>query len=577
MRPIELRPYQVKIMNVIGNWLMNRPDRVPVFEAPTGSGKSVIIGKSCELLSQDGEAKVLILTHQKELVEQDAAKIRALCGEESVGIYCAGLGLKQVDRPFTVASIQSLAHCADDLPLFKLTVIDEAHRINNNNAGQYRRMLERLKEINPSMRVFGLTATPYRTGQGYLNEGKTAIFTDVVPTVSIRELVESGYLAPMVTVLPDARQETDGARIRAGDYVTKDLETLLDIDEANTRLAQEITARLNGDRLHWLIFCISVNHAHHIRDALRNLGVSCETVTGDMPTDERDDVLRRFKAGGFKALTNVDVLTTGFDYPDIDAVVMARPTMSTSLYVQMAGRGMRLKNHCSDCLLLDFAGNSEVHGEITDVHVLLGSRGRVDYECEPWECTHVLDNGHHCGTLNDIGHIRCSACGSIRQRQCPNPKCNHDVDWNLEVCPWCGTVMRQGRSALTKRAADMVGAKEPEQDTEWESVEISGWSWHARNSRAGSPMLVCRFAEKNLLALRQLNAYFSIGREDFFYNANRLLCEFVPELVGMISRPLELYEIKKLADALNERTKAPEAIEARRRKGFWEVRPVRRK
>ena len=90
-------------------------------------------------------------------------------------------------------------------------------------------------------------------------------------------------------------------------------------------------------------------------------------------------------------------------------------------------------------------------------------------------------------------------------------------------------------------------------------------------------MLVCRFAEKNLLALRQLNAYFSIGREDFFYNANRLLCEFVPELVGMIARPLELYEIKKLADALNERsTKAPEFIEARRRKGFWEVRPLRR-
>lgn len=90
-------------------------------------------------------------------------------------------------------------------------------------------------------------------------------------------------------------------------------------------------------------------------------------------------------------------------------------------------------------------------------------------------------------------------------------------------------------------------------------------------------MLVCRFSEKNLLSLRQLNAYFSIGREDFFYNANRMLCEYVPELVGTISRPLDLYEIKKLADALNERTKAPEAIEARRRKGFWEVRPVRRK
>ena len=90
-------------------------------------------------------------------------------------------------------------------------------------------------------------------------------------------------------------------------------------------------------------------------------------------------------------------------------------------------------------------------------------------------------------------------------------------------------------------------------------------------------MLVCRFSEKNLLSLRQLNAFFSIGREDFFYNANRLLCEFVPELVGMIARPLALHEIKKLANALNERTKAPEFIEARRRKGFWEVRPVRRK
>jgi DNA repair protein RadD len=123
---------------------------------------------------------------------------------------------------------------------------------------------------------------------------------------------------------------------------------------------------LAGERKAWLVFCTGVKHAEHVAEVLRQHGVATECVLGETPKKERERIIADFKAGRIRALTNANVLTTGFDYPDIDLIAMLRPTMSASLYVQMAGRGMRVKSHTDHCLVLDFAGVVEAHGPITN-------------------------------------------------------------------------------------------------------------------------------------------------------------------------------------------------------------------
>src|SRR5690606_25397124 len=121
------------------------------------------------------------------------------------------------------------------------------------------------------------------------------------------------------------------------------------------------------DRRHWLLFCSGVAHAQHCADELNARGIPAACLDGTASKGERERILSDFTTGKLKALTNCDILTTGFDFPGIDLIAFLRPTMSPALYVQMAGRGMRLKPHTDHCLVLDFAGNVERHGPIVNV------------------------------------------------------------------------------------------------------------------------------------------------------------------------------------------------------------------
>jgi DNA repair protein RadD len=177
----------------------------------------------------------------------------------------------------------------------------------------------------------------------------------------------------------------------------------VDTDDKNQAVVQEVIA-LAGDRKAWLFFCAGVQHAQHIADALNQQGVSAECVTGETPKKERERMIGDFKAGRLRSLTNANVLTTGFDYPDIDLIAMLRPTMSASLYVQMAGRGMRVKSHTDHCLVLDFAGVVASHGPITAVQPPKKG-GDGDGEAP----VKVCDN---CGELCAISTFVCPACGT---------------------------------------------------------------------------------------------------------------------------------------------------------------------
>lgn len=362
-----LRDYQVKAIRETYKWLYEHKGN-PCIVAPTGSGKAHIIAGFCEdILKRNKNAKILVLSHVKELLVQDAEKIRLAWPQAPIGIYSAGLGTKETDS-ITVAGIQSIWRKPDELGRIDVVIVDEAHMIQNEDEGMYRRLLSSLEELNPKMRMIGLTATPYRLGQGLLTEGDNAIFQALIEPVTIEELVQRKFLARLTSTFTDLQMNVEGIKKVQGDYEKQELESRVNSSDVNAKVVAE-TIRRAGNRTAWLVFCVSISHAEKMRDEFIAQGVKAEAITSKTTSEERARIFADFKAGKIRAVTNVGVATTGFDYPDIDVIVMARPTLSPGLYMQMSGRGMRIKSpgHHQDCLVLDFAGNIARHGAVTKI------------------------------------------------------------------------------------------------------------------------------------------------------------------------------------------------------------------
>lgn len=447
-----LRDYQQRTIDQLYAWFEAGHAGNPCLVLPTGSGKSHIVAALCkDALQNWPETVVLMLTHVKELIEQNAEKMRQHWPGAPLGIYSASIGKKQLGEPITFAGIQSIRTKAKQIGHVDLVIIDECHLVNHKDEGGYRQFLADLKAINPALRVIGLTATPYRLGHGLITD-KPALFDDLIEPVSIEELVFKGYLATLRSKVTRAKLDTSGVHKRGGEFIESELQAAVDTDDNNQRVVREVID-LAGDRKAWLVFCTGVKHAQHVAEVLRQHGVTAECVTGDTPKKEREHLLTEFKAGRIRALTNANVLTTGFDYPDIDLIAMLRPTMSASLYVQMAGRGMRPKSHTDHCLVLDFAGVVETHGPITNVQPpKRGGDGNGEAPVK------VCDN---CGELVHISAMACPACG----HSFPEPE----------------------KKKLELRDVDIMGL-------EGQEVEVSSWNWRIHTSRAsGKMMLACTY------------------------------------------------------------------------------------
>ena len=332
------------------------------FTVTHNSGKSLVIaGFIEETLQNWPDTRILVLTHQKELIEQDARQLHRLLPDVSIGIYAASLRLKELDQPVTFASIQSIYRKQGIF--WNVILVDECHLINNNDEGMYRTFLK-----SCGRRVIGFTATPYRMGQGYLTDGD-GLFRALISEVSVLDLQNMGYLAKLRSKGTFTKLDCSDLHLRGGEFIESELQEKLDVYSTNEAIAEEIvkSAAYYG-REHILIFCSGVEHAKHIAEILSEKGMTTEDINGSMDIATREDILYRFTHGLITALTNTQLLTTGFDYPDIDMICMLRPTMSPGLYSQELGRGLRLKNGKNkDCLVLDFAGNVQRHGPLAYV------------------------------------------------------------------------------------------------------------------------------------------------------------------------------------------------------------------
>lgn len=501
-----LRDYQQRAIDMLYDWLRQN-DGDPCLVLPTGSGKSHIIAAICkDALQNWPETRVLILAHVKELLEQNAQKIRQHWPNAPMGIYSAGLRSRVLYEPITVAGIQSVRNKATEIGHIDLCIIDEAHLIAHREQGGYRTLLSGLREINPHLRVVGLTATPYRLGHGLITDSP-ALFSALIEPVSIEELVSHGYLAPLRSKLTQAKVSADGVAKRGGEYVAADLERAVNVDSINVPAVAEIIER-GKDRRSWIIFCAGVAHAQEVCHLLQQSGVVAECVTGETPAAERDRILRLYKSGEIRALTNASVLTTGFDAPDTDLVVFLRPTLSPGLYVQMAGRGMRLKSHCSDCLVLDFAGNVARHGPITAV-AIPRKTGKGESQSAP-------------------------------TKNCP--QCNEIVAAPVKICPSCGYQWPQVEKELQL---------DTQQDIMGGAVEmpVQRWRWYPHTSKAsGKDMLKVSYFSS--LSSPPITEYLPIMHEGEV--GNRAMAKLV-RIARQSGVDLchESMELNELADKLN--------------------------
>lgn len=435
-----LRYYQQKAIDDLYDWMRKKQGH-PCLVLPTGSGKSHIVAALCkDAIKSWPDTHILMLTHQKELIEQNAEKLRQHWPNAPLGIYSASIGKKEIDQ-ITFAGIQSVRNKAKLIGHIDLVLIDEAHLVGHKDEGGYRTFLNELEEINPSVRIVGLSATPYRLGHGLITD-KPAIFDALIEPVTITELVDDGYLSPLRSKVTHKKLSVEGVHKRGGEFIESELQKAVDTNDNNVKVVDEVIS-LAENRKAWLFFCSGVDHASHIKDILNARGIPAECVTGVTPKKEREAILRDFKKGKYRAITNANVLTTGFDYPDIDLIAMLRPTMSPGLYVQMAGRGMRLKSHTDHCLVLDFAGVVETHGPITAVKP--PSKG---------------------GDGN----------GEAPVKVCEN--CNELVHISTPICPACGAEFPVVEKAPLKlHDVDIMGMATKE-------IWVTGWNWSKHYSRA---------------------------------------------------------------------------------------------
>jgi DNA repair protein RadD len=365
--PPVLRDYQVEAVDAVWQFLATRRGS-PLCVVPTGGGKSLILAAFLQRVFDAYPAeRVLVLSHVRELLTQDAAAIRSLWPDAPVSIYSAGLKRRDI-APITVAGIQSIYKRADELGDVGLVVVDEAHLVPRAGEGMYCTLLGDLTAINPHLRIVGLSATPYRLGSGYLHHGEGALFNAIAYEIGVRRLIDEGWLSPLRSKAGGARANLDRVHVRGGEYVAGELDDACDVDELVKAACAEIAA-LTKDRRKVLVFCCGVQHTAHVAAELNAHGVVTESVTGDTDTPERDRVLSDFRDGDLRAVANCNVLTTGFDAPNVDCIVLLRPTMSAGLYVQMVGRGFRRAPGKADCLVADFAGNVQRHGPVDRVMV----------------------------------------------------------------------------------------------------------------------------------------------------------------------------------------------------------------
>lgn len=446
----ELRPYQRDAVDGLYDyWATGRGDNALIV-APTGAGKTAIIAQLVmDAMSFPG-TRVLILTHVKELLEQNAKGLLSMYPGAEFGFYSASIGQKRLDKPITFGGIQSIWKRAFDMvPAPDLVLIDEAHLLPKDTTTRYGSFIADLKTCNPDVKIVGLTATPYRLDSGYLHKGEGAIFDGIAYDIPVGMLMDQGYLCPVISKGGLKQIDLSNVGKRGGEFIEADLATAASDPELVRATVEEIV-RLGSYRKSWLIFASGIKHAELLQAEFGQNDIAAEVITGADGQKDRAERIAAFKSGALRCLINVNVLTTGFDAPNVDLVALVRATMSAGLYVQMVGRGTRLHPDKPNCLILDYGQNVDRHGLIDAV--------------KPKD-------------------KNASGDGPAPVKTCPD--CQAKVATAIKVCPECG---HEFPAPQFNHGTNAYGGAllSSQVQSEWLDVDQVTYAWHKKEGKPDS-------------------------------------------------------------------------------------------
>jgi DNA repair protein RadD len=360
MSKLVLRPYQKEAVAATVSYFRKHSSPAVII-LPTGAGKSLVIAE----LAAIANFRVLVLTHVKELVLQNQQKFE-LYGLES-SIFSAGLNKKNNQAKVVFASIQSAVRNLEQFKQqYSLVIIDECHRVSDDTNSQYAKVISSLQLENNKLKVLGLTATPYRLDSGwiyqyhyhgYARSDQTCFFQQCIYELPLTYMVKHKFLTPP-TRYNAAVAQYDFSQLPGyaqGHCTSTALNSLLKVNQRVTQSIIEQVVELSTNRLGVMLFAATVKHAQEVLSYLPES--QSAIITGETDNQQRDSIITAFKAQQLKFIVNVSVLTTGFDAPHVDVIALLRPTQSLSLFQQIVGRGLRLSENKTDCLVLDYTGS----------------------------------------------------------------------------------------------------------------------------------------------------------------------------------------------------------------------------
>lgn len=567
-----LRSYQQEAVDAtLRHFRRSRHPAVVVL--PTGAGKSLVIAELARL----ARGRVLVLAHVKELVEQNYAKYTGY--GLTAGIYSAGLHQKDSSEKVIFGSIQSVARAAAPFFTdFSLLVIDECHRVSEEEGTQYAEVVRQIHSANPQVCVLGLTATPYRLDSGWIYQyhveghvrtAEPRLFKRCIYELGLGRMIADGYLTPPVQIdAPVASYDFSTLTLQTGRtrFSLDEIETILKDQSRITPIIVHNIVEVSRDRAGVLIFTASVRHAEEIVAHLP--AAEAAVVFGDTPSVERDDIIGRFKARHLKFLVNVSVLTTGFDAPHVDVVAILRPTESVSLYQQIVGRGLRLFAGKKECLILDYTG---VPHDLfaPEIHERRPTPEAVPVGVPCPECDHVNDFWGLCDDSGNMVEHFGTACRGAKESAVSGEIVPCGFRYRFKACDRCGAENDIG-------ATQCMGCTQPFRDPEVSLREALGLKdthvmrpdsmvFERKVDRRGRERLEIRYYDLQAQHLSEVFFFESLNDAKVFYYNFVRLHDRTPGARRLISTIDE-------ALAQRDRFRLPLFVIARKQDKYWRIR-----
>ena len=582
MAVFQLRDYQQEAVSAVLKHF-RKTNESAVIVLPTGSGKSLVIAELARLAKR----KILVLTHVKELVEQNHQKYETY--GVTAGIYSAGLKLKQTQHQVTFASIQSAARNLDDFSEpYSLIIIDECHRVNlasvdkekdeskdQASSNQYQQIIDKLMQVNPEVKLLGLTATPYRLGmgwiyqkhyRGFMRSEEKRPFAHCIYELPLRYLIKRQYLTEP-TLVDATIEHYDFNSLRAnssGEYSPTDINHLLNKNHRVTQGIIEQVIELGDKRQGIMIFAATVDHAKEVFSYLP--AKLSALITGATDSTERDHLIKAFKRKEIKYLVNVSVLTTGFDAPHVDMIAILRPTQSVSLYQQIIGRGLRLCENKKDCLVIDYTGN-----DFDLYHPEVGEK-KPNSQSQPVQvvCPSCKFPNIFWGICDDDGYLvehygrRCQGLveAQPKEHQCDDrfvfkecPHCGGENDIAARTCLHCLEILVDPDDML-KKALQLKDSK---------IIRCAGLSLEEANGK----LKITYHDEEGA----ELNESFDFAKPNQVKAFNDIFSKRLSTNIGVRLGSTKSFEVTnlqqvlKLADVLP----CPDFVIARKQKYYWRI------